>query len=178
MNEIEVWAEVYDFEAYQVSNTGLIRRTHPELKYINPHVLPDGSVGVKLYGHGRSNQFLLRRLVAEAFCDRVNRRDDSVIHIDGDKMNCHSDNLAWRPRWFVWKYTNQFRTINDVKWYRPVFNITTGRRFESVIEAGLHDATLWEEIVKSSMTGAYAYPAMHYEFISIQEFYGPEATWG
>ncbi len=178
MYDTEIWTEVFDFEAYHVSNTGKVRKARPYPKDIGTQILPDGSIGVKLYGHGRSYQFLMRRLVAEAFCDRRSAREDSVIHIDGDKLNCNASNLAWRPRWFVWKYTNQFRTLNDVKWYRPVFNVTTGQPHESVVAAGLHDATLWEEIVKSAMTGAHAYPGISYEFLSIKEFYGPEADWG
>jgi len=177
MHENEIWHEVDGFESYEVSNTGKIRRFHPEIKLINTSILPDGSLGVKLYGRGRPNQFLVRRLVAEAFCERRSIREDSVIHIDGDKINCHASNLAWRPRWFVWKYTNQFSSIDDVKWYRPVRNATTGEVFDSVVEAGLKDATLWEEIVRSAMTTSYAYPGMLYEFLSIPEFYSPQMKW-
>ena len=113
MNEIEEWVDIHGYEPYQVSNRGEIRKTLPELKYIHTRPLPDGSMGVKLYAHGRSNQFLVRRLVAEAFCERKTFQDDSVLHLDGDKRNCNADNLAWRPRWFVWKWTNQFASVDE-----------------------------------------------------------------
>lgn len=171
MPEITEWLEIPHFENYEISNTGRVRRTRPKLQHIKTFPLNDGSIGVKLYGDGRYYQHLVRRLVAAMFCEQRHNLDDSVIHIDGDKTNCYAENLAWRPRWFAWKYTAQFSTQFDKAWQRPVLNIDTGMIFNTICDAGFNDVALWEEILMSTVDGRLAYPGYRYELLSQAEYH-------
>lgn len=161
----EVWASIEDFPEYEVSNTGIVRR-FDDGRIIHTTTLGDGSIGVKLSRDGKQHQHLIRRLVAEAFVIPENHFCDSVIHRDGDKSNCHRDNLVWRPRWFCWKYARQFLGPVPHGWTDyPVRNRNTGAVFSNVMEASYTDATLCEEVYRSAMVGRNAFPNIQYEFV-------------
>lgn len=162
----ELWATIQEFDTYQVSREGIVRRFHPVPRILKPYPLPDGSMGVKLFGGGRQHQLLVRRLVAESFCDRPTENSDTVIHKDHNKENCNASNLAWRPRWFAWKYFRQTSEPILHDWtVRPIRNRVTNVLFENVVEAGVYDGTLWFDVHRSAMQRTWAFPFMQYEFM-------------
>jgi len=161
----EIWSQIRDFPEYEVSNTGIVRRVDNG-QIIHTTVVSDGSIGVKLSRDGKQHQHLVRRLVADAFVIRENYHCDSVIHRDGDKTNCNRENLAWRPRWFCWKYARQFLGPVPHGWTDfPVRNRTTGQVFTNVMEASYTDATLCEEVYTSCISNRNAFPNYAYEFV-------------
>ena len=161
----EIWASVKEYPNYEVSNLGNVRRFDTG-QLIRPFTLPDGSLGIKLSKEGRQYQLLVRRLVAEAFVLPDNRFCDSVLHRDGDKMNCFRENLVWRPRWFCWKYARQFVGPVPHGWTDyAVRNRTTGQVFTNIMEASYVDATLCEEVYRSVIEGRNAFPNYAYEFM-------------
>lgn len=161
----EVWAQITDFPNYEVSNTGIVRRFDTG-QQIQPFVLQDGSLGIKLSREGHQYQQLVRRLVAEAFVRPDNHFCTYVLHRDGDKMNCNRENLVWRPKWFCWKYARQFVDPIPQHWIiNPVRNRVTGQEFQHIMEASYVDATLCSEIFMSCVNGRNAFPNVPYEFI-------------
>ncbi|EOW9529865.1 NUMOD4 motif-containing HNH endonuclease [Bacillus cytotoxicus] len=108
MEDKITWLDVVGYEGlYEVSNTGLIR-THSEKTTHTVHhgirkwkqrilknKTPNGrNVRVSLWKDGKSKDFLVHRLVAEAFIPRVKDKT-SINHIDGDPKNNHVSNLEW-----------------------------------------------------------------------------------
>lgn len=160
------WSPITFYPNYQVNTEGVIVRLHPVHREMRPYTLPDGSLGVKLSNHEGQKQHLVRRLVAEAFCSRFNHLCDSVIHKDDNKLNVNAENLEWRPRWFAWKYSRQFREPTLEEWHQiAVMNEVTGRVYSNVIEAGIQDGCLWREIWNYANTGDYVFPGMIYSLI-------------
>lgn len=163
----ELWTPVRGFEWYEVSREGLVRRI-PSLRVLTPYPLPDGSLGLKLQRGGKQHQLLVRRIVAEAYCTKPTENSDTVIHKDYDKTNCTVTNLAWRPRWFAWRYYRQSQEPIKQDWQiRPIRNRITNVLFANVVDAGLYDGTIWFDIYRSAQLRTWAFPGMQYEFMDL-----------
>lgn len=109
----EVWRPVtaYNMYAYdgnyryEVSNIGRVkrrgywgykhRRFYPE-HMMSQQVTRRGCCQVTLQAEGKAHTFRVHRLVAMSFLEKpTDPNIDQVIHLDGNKLNNHVDNLAW-----------------------------------------------------------------------------------
>ncbi len=90
----EKWKIVHDYPNYQVSNLGRIRSNKKILKPIKTR---NGYLHIFLYKNGVKKQFLLHRLICEAFIENINNYKE-VNHIDGNKSNNNINNLEWCTR--------------------------------------------------------------------------------
>lgn len=119
----EQWVPIEGFPNYSVSNFGRVKRDDREP--VGVHTNQQGVAYVSLMGgpHGEVQYHRgLARLVAKAFIHQAREAFDTPINRDGDRLNCASDNLEWRPRWFAIRYHQQF--VN---------------RYENPIESSLRD---------------------------------------
>lgn len=91
---MEVWKKI-DGWPYSVSSTGRVRNDR------NGRLLAGDVVRdyrrVLLSDKGRTQKFLIHRLVAEAFIPNPENKQE-VNHIDGNGMNNHESNLEWVSR--------------------------------------------------------------------------------
>lgn len=102
----EDWRLVLGYEGYyEVSNQGRVRskgrtvsmnygsrkRTY-EAKLMGAYVASSGYLCVALCKGGRKKIFSIHRLVASAF---VGGSGAHVRHLNGNRMDCRADNLAW-----------------------------------------------------------------------------------
>ncbi len=90
---MEEWRTVEDFPAYEVSNTGLVRRRATEA-LIAGHILQNGYRQVGLFRDKKPVFRVVHRLVIVAFRGAVPQGME-VNHKDGDKRNNHIDNLEF-----------------------------------------------------------------------------------
>lgn len=158
MPKPEQWASVADFPDYQVSDFG---RVHSDLtdSILSPSLNSTGSLKVNLMRNNQVSTRSVRVLVATAFvADEYNVDDPTPINKDGDHWNNAAWNLAWRPRWFAWKYMRQFTEPVPPEYSAPVFDTVTGRQFVSTVQAGITDGILWEYIFQSILIGRPVYP--------------------
>ena len=138
------WKKISDFPSYEVSNEGEVRncKTGLILKPQNTngysHVTLSDS-----YGH---HQKLVHRIVAKEFVDNSN--DYPIVnHIDGIKTNNRAENLEWCTYSMNMKHAystglqrpieSQIKdSLNKARESRkrPVRNIITGERYESIID--------------------------------------------
>ena len=168
----ERWVDVPEFPDYEVSDHGNVfskKTQHPlELSWNGR-----GSVKVNFSHEGKLYTRSVRVLVAQAFvpvesADDSDRDDLEVINIDGDQTNNHFENLQWRPHWFAWKYTHQFRQDPPAEYHVGLINTQTGKVYDSVMEAGIDDVAIWEYVYNSAITGRPVYPSgAVYEFLSL-----------
>lgn len=95
----EVWKDIDGYEGlYQVSNLGNVK----SLKYggskhekvLTPKVNNCGRLWVELFNCGRKKQFLIHRLVANAFIPNP-ESFPQINHIDENPKNNCVDNLEW-----------------------------------------------------------------------------------
>lgn len=107
-------------------------------------------------------------LVALSFLDSPpSERFDTPINLDGDRMNNHVDNLAWRPRWFALKYHAQFKKEVSFGFDAPLHLIQTGEHFESVRDCAMKYGLLEKEIIMAAHTKTPVFPTwQEFELVS------------
>lgn len=94
--QVEEWKPIADYEMYEVSNMGKVRRTYQNgnVKLLKPR---DNGIGYKqviLCSNGNLKTFLVHRLVALAFIELVAGKL-TVDHIDRCPTNNNIENLRW-----------------------------------------------------------------------------------
>lgn len=158
----EVWVRIPEFPDYEISNLGRvgnIRRGH----IMQTSLTNFGHVKITLKSEYSDARFTrsVATLVAEAFVDKPesNQVCDHVIILDGDFSNIVVDNLAWRPKWFAWKYTHQLKTHQPIYYHNLiVHNKTIDRYYDSVVDAGMMEGMLFDDIWRSTYTAAKLFP--------------------
>lgn len=157
--EADIWKELPEFPNYEINPLGEIynRRTRALMK-INP--TNHGHMKITLTAeNGRRHDRSVAMLVADAFVKPPNFLCDNVIVLDGDHTNIAASNLAWRPQGFAWKYTRQLKQEQPL-YYRNLRVLNTVERieYECVVHAGMSEGLLFEDIWRSTYTGAYLFP--------------------
>ena len=94
---IEKWETIEDFEDYEVSNTGKVRKRHGKMM-IKEH-LHKGKMVVGLRTTaGRKTTKEVGKLVLTAFDEYKSPVKYMARHIDGNPANNHIENLQWESR--------------------------------------------------------------------------------
>ncbi len=158
----EIWVDIPEFPDYEISSHGNVfsKRTNTQLA---PSWNGLGSLKVNFSVNGEKHTQSIKVLVAKAFVELPtdlysSQLDLDVINIDGDQQNNHYMNLAWRPHWFAWKYTRQFKDGPLPEYSVYLMNTLTGAVYSSVMNAGVADGVLWEYVYNSAITGRQVYP--------------------
>lgn len=99
------WYPVKGYEGlYEITKCGKVRslpkkRVGVSIRYykgknLSPTKVSSGYLSVILFKNGLRDRWLLHRLVASNFLDKIYNKD-YVNHKDKDKFNNHVDNLEW-----------------------------------------------------------------------------------
>lgn len=159
----EEWKDIDGFPRYQVSSEGRIYNKATN-RYMSPSTNQYGHLKISLMTEsgGRHDRSVVT-LVARAFIEKPNPACDRVICLNGDLSDARSENLAWRPRWFGWKYSHQLKTQQPA-WHRnlAVINQETNEVYENIVEAGMAEGLLFEQIWHSTYSGGPVYPTGHH----------------
>lgn len=105
---MENWKEIKGYEGiYEISNKGRVRTAENKVTYSELHgkrvwkqrVLKlktdkNGYKRVSLWKNKQSKDFLVHRLVADAFIEKEKKKD-LVNHKDGNPSNNYKENLEW-----------------------------------------------------------------------------------
>lgn len=159
----EIWKPILNFPGYFVSNTGFIWSEKSDMR-LSTSPNTNGIFKINLVKDGQIHTRSVKTLVAEVFLPRHlnlqlgSDEESTPINIDGNQHNNHVDNLAWRPRWFAWKYTHQFNEAPPREYLTKVVNERTGIIYPSVMDAGIAEGLLWEYVYQSMITGRPVYP--------------------
>lgn len=152
-----VWQEIIEFPSYSVSDTGLVRNEDTG-RTMTQHVNQRGIANVSFNRRGTQYKRSVTVLVATAFVTMARPLSfDTPINLDGDRLNNHSGNLLWRPRWYATKYFQQF-LADPTGIDRPIQELKTSEVFKSSWDAALTFGLLNFEIVKSISNRTYAWP--------------------
>jgi len=155
----ESWREIQGYSSYEVSDLGNVfnvRRNTPMRTSVNNH----GHIKISLMcDTGERHTLMVKDIVAEAFVEPPNPRCDHVCILDGDTLNIVAENLTWRTKGFVWKYYRQLRTPQPLQYKNlAVMNLRTGDRYNSIISAGQTLGLLYDDIWRSTYSGANLFP--------------------
>lgn len=155
----ELWVDIPEFPNYQVSSLGRIYNTRTD-RLMSVSVTNHGHPKITLTDDdGERYTRSVALLVADAFVPGKDHLSDQVILLDGDLNNVQAHNMAWRPRWFAWKYTRQLRTDQPRHYHNlPVIDLTTNIEYECVVHAGMEEGLLFATIWRSTYTRHPVYP--------------------
>jgi hypothetical protein len=94
--QVEQWRPIADYDMYEISNLGNVRKTYKngKVKILKPSVTGKGYLHVCLYSNGNGKSFRVHRLVAMAFIEQVGGKL-TVDHIDRDRSNNNVENLRF-----------------------------------------------------------------------------------
>jgi hypothetical protein len=99
------------------------------------------------------------KMVAEAFVKPPTPLCTQVVMLDGNLDNLVAENLIWRPVWFAWKYTRQLKVPQPSRYENlMVKEIYSGNLYHSIIDAGMTEGLLFDDIWRSTYSGARIYP--------------------
>lgn len=127
------WKSIPGFWDYAISDDGMVLNTKRN-RLIPTRLNQQGVRMVTITNdEGLQKTKTVGLMVARAFLPPPpNDAYNSVIHLDGNKKNCHADNLAWRPRWFAIKYHKQF---DEPPIDQAVYLTDTDEVFENIRDA-------------------------------------------
>ena len=111
---MERWADIQGHPGYRVSDHGKVEGPN------GPRKATKQTTGYYYVGwkvEGKLTNFLVHRLVADAFCPCDDKRGLIVAHRDGNKDNCRWDNLKW---------TTQLDNMADKKLHETAHNTPRG----------------------------------------------------
>lgn len=155
----ELWRNILEFPLYDVSNHGRICNNRNErIMSISYTATGHSKITLTGYDGGRYTRSVAL-LVADAFVKPPNILCDQIILLDGDFSNVRADNIAWRPGWFSWKYTRQLKVDHPRHYYNlPVLNTEEDIEYPSIIDAGIAEGLLFDDIWKSTYQKIPVFP--------------------
>lgn len=141
---LEFWKDIKGYEGlYQVSNVGQVKslKSNKILKLAFTH---DGYLRVCLCKNGKKRNFLISRLVAEAFLP--NEEDlPEVDHINGVRTDNRVANLQW-----ISSVENDRKKQSGIGIPKRVICIETGEIYESAAAAARafdrKPSTMWQHL--------------------------------
>ena len=141
----EEWVRLDEFPMYAISSLGQIvnQDTGKVLKTSSTRA---GATKVGLVVGGVQYARSVKVLVAQAFVPGSSALFDTPINLDGDPTNNTALNLAWRPRWFAWKYTHQFTEISVFQGRGPLYDVDTQHRYIDIVECSLTHGLLFRDV--------------------------------
>ena len=163
------WEELEEFPDYVINHLGEIvnTKTSRALSYSRTK---EGVVKANIYLGHRSVTRSVALLMAKTFLTSSNPNYNSVIHLDGDKANCHISNLMLRPRWFVVNYHQQFSIpAFQENYHKPVICLDTSEVFDNLRETCIAKGLLYWELQDGILNQTKVYPgALTFEYYERQ----------
>ena len=159
----EVWKDIVGYEeSYQVSNLGNVKslrreyspnggKRFTEEKLLKFGIHKDGYLQAHLSENGKTKTFLVHRLVAIHFLDKIYDKLE-VNHIDGNKKNNLFSNLEWSNRSENMKHAfdNNLKTsrkMGNHKMAKLVLDLQTGIFYNCAREAAFAKSINYSTLV-------------------------------
>ncbi len=98
---MERWKKINEWQEYEVSNMGNVRKKHKDGTFRYIKVQPNknnGYIQVMLRNKEAYKLVYLHRLVGEAFCQRKSEELNQIFHLNGDKSDNRASNLCWKSK--------------------------------------------------------------------------------
>lgn len=156
----EIWEEIPEFPDYQISSFGRVFHTSTG-KYMTPSPMMSGHLKVSFTRERITRSVAL--LVAEAFIEPPDARSNCVVIKNGDLSNVAAYNLCWRPRYFSWLYRRQFPVEEQPLHFKNlrVRNLNLHVDYPCVVDCGIAEGVLFQDIWDSTYLGRLPYPFHH-----------------
>jgi hypothetical protein len=160
----EVATPIFGFPTYEITNYGrVINLRTKRAMVLSPTMNGDLTVGLTKDGH--QYRYSVKGLVARTYVSKeffsamgveskALVQDESVsfntpILLDGNKYNLYFENIVWRPRWFAWRYSNQFTEPKPWYAFGPIQDVDADIVYESYLAAAIENGLLCADIRRS-----------------------------
>lgn len=155
----ESWQEIKGFSRYLISDQGRLFNKKSDA-IMSPSITNHGHLKISLIRDDSARQTRsVAILVASAFLPRPDPRCNGVIIKDGILTNVAAYNLAWRPNWFVWKYTRQLKQVPPIYYMNlPIRSVRSNKLYSSVVTASIEEGLLYRDVWVSMYTKKPVYP--------------------
>lgn len=167
MIDEERWLPIPHFPGYMVSTWGRVL-AEKSGRVLSLSVNQYGVQCVGIMRDGEQSHRSVPLLVANAFVPRTFEAFDTPINLDGDRLNNHVSNLAWRPRWFAVKYNRQFREPYEYPITHPIMDMRTRDISSNSFEASKKYGLLEQDLVISILERTVVWPT-YQEFRIVEE---------
>lgn len=145
---MEKWRQIRDFPRYSVSDQGRIRNDDTD-RIMALVQNGSGVVMAFLVREGRQYARGVAKLVATHFLPDGNHLATTPVHRDGDRTNNFVENFVLRPRWYAYKYQQQFERDRRPFVDHSIIETETGQVFANSWEAAVHFGVLETEVAHS-----------------------------
>lgn len=155
---MERWLQIDEFPGYSVSNEGRVRNdvTGRIMVMVRNR---GGVLMVGLFKDGVQYKRGIAKLVADRFLPHNTLESfNTPMHLDGDPSNCAVSNLVWRPRWYVYKYQQQFENYRQPYVDRKIMDAKSGELYANSWEAAIANGLREFEVAKSVYELTTAWP--------------------
>lgn len=150
------WRPIPTFPGYSISDTGLARNDDTGI-VLRGQVNQRGVVNVGLTKNRVQYKRSVPLLVLSAFKPRPGEAFDCSINLDGDKLNNHVDNLAWRPKWFAISYSQQFSDLR-VNSNRMIEDVDSGVIYDNAWHVAITHGLMFRDVVMSANNRTLVWP--------------------
>lgn len=165
-----MWVDLDEFPKYQISNYGEFVNARTDREVV-PSMTKQGHAKVTLLSpEGKQMTRGVAPIIARAFNDPPYKLHfNTIIHLDGDFMNCVAWNLMWRPRWFAIQYHKQFNYENFYS-QTHLIELDSGEEYHSVQEACMRNGLYYHDVIKSFVEKTFV-PFTWQEFRLVSEMH-------
>lgn len=155
-SKVEEWRPLTEFTGYLVSDHGRVLNDKTG-RVLSLSVNQRTIVIVGMMQRGVQVKRAVSHLVANSFLHPPpNESFDSIINLNGDRFDNFAANLAWRPRWFAFKYHRQFAHRIGVG--IPVLDCESGERYKTIWEAAMDNGLLVHDIAEAVRNKSRVWP--------------------
>lgn len=141
----EEWRIIEDLPRYSISNYGEVMNNHTG-RILRQSPTWQGASKVVFKHAGTISTRSVKVMVANAFVEGRDELFNTPIHLDGDQRNNFAYNLAWRPRWFAWKYSRQLKNIPGYINFGPIYEVISGDIYSNIYDACLINGLLFYDV--------------------------------
>jgi len=153
----ESWVELAEFSGYAVSTYGQLMNLKTK-RIRKPSLNHQGIAKVTMLCDGRMYTKSIAVLVADTFIPQIGGVYDSLINVNGDRLNNSLDNLMRRPRWFALAYHKQFVDPEFHSRRRRFHLVKPKKEFTSYSDPCVRFGILYKDITRSFVTGESIFP--------------------
>jgi len=159
----ELWKPIKGFPFYRISNLGRVYNDRTD-SIMSQSLSNYDRLKISLQDQDKRRYTrAIAMLVAEHFVKKPKTGIcDFVIILDQDPLNVAAYNLAWRPKWFVQRYSVQFKNLQGNYGAQvEITNTFTDACYPSILDAAMKEGLLCSDIFRSCMKNVPIFPYGH-----------------
>lgn len=152
------WMQLDEYPGYSISVSGLVRNDMTD-RILKRTILQNGAPVVGVRADGRQYLRQVSTLMAMTWLEPSPYKNFTTpTHLDGDRSNCHMDNLVLRPRWFAIQYHKECHEPKFPNWNGPFRILEMNEVFDNPWECSRAYGFLQGDIMLAVLNDKLLFP--------------------